>query len=108
MGMDLTEYAWSVHQNAVNKGFWDNNNGINFYIKQCAMIHSEVSELVEAIAKDKGEQEIVSEMADIIIRLCDLWAGMNHDGLITIKLQDALKEKAEYNKTRPHMHGKLA
>ena len=108
MGMDLTEYAWAVHQNAVNKGFWDSNNGINFYIKQCAMIHSEVSELVEAIAKDKSEEEIVSEMADIIIRLCDLWAGMNHDGLVKVKLQDALQDKAAYNKTRPHMHGKLA
>jgi NTP pyrophosphatase (non-canonical NTP hydrolase) len=108
MSINLTEYAWSVHQNAVNKGFWDNNNGINFYIKQCAMIHSEVSEVVEAIAKDKGEQQIVDEMADIIIRLCDLWAGMNHDGIVKIQLEDALRDKAEYNKTRPRMHGKLA
>ena len=108
MAINLTEYAWGVHQNAINKGFWDSNNGVNFYIKQCAMIHSEVTEIVEAIAKDKGEEQIVKEMADVIIRLCDLWAGMNHDGVLKIQLEQALREKAEFNKTRPRMHGKLA
>jgi NTP pyrophosphatase (non-canonical NTP hydrolase) len=107
MAIELNGFSYSVHQNAVNKGFWDENNGINFYIKQCAMIHSEVSEVTEAIAKGHGEK-IVTEMADVIIRLCDLWAGMNHDGIIKTSLEDALEEKAAYNKTRPHMHGKLA
>ena len=107
MAIDLTEFSYSVHQNAVDKGFWNENNGVNFYIKQCAMIHSEVSEIVEAIAKDHGEK-IVTEMADVIVRLCDLWAGMNHDGLIKTSLENQLREKAAYNKTRPYMHGKLA
>lgn len=107
MSIELNGFSYSVHQNAVDKGFWDENNGTNFYIKQCAMIHSEVSEVVEAIAKDQGEK-IVTEMADVIIRLCDLWAGMNHDGLIKTSLETALNEKATYNKSRPHMHGKLA
>ena len=64
--------------------------------------------VVEAIANNKGEEQIVKEMADVIIRLCDLWAGMNHDGVLKIQLEQALKEKAEFNKTRPRMHGKLA
>jgi NTP pyrophosphatase (non-canonical NTP hydrolase) len=107
MAIELTEFAYSVHQNAIDKGFWNEDNGINFYIKQCAMIHSEVSEITEAIAKDQGEK-IVTEMADVIIRLCDLWAGMNHKGLINTTLEDQLKKKSEFNKTRPYMHGKLA
>lgn len=107
MAIDLTEFSYSVHQNAIDKGFWNEDNGINFYIKQCAMIHSEVSEIVEAIAKDQGEK-VVTEMADVIIRLCDLWAGMNHKGIVHTTLEDQLKKKSEFNKTRPHMHGKLA
>lgn len=107
MMSDLTGFAYSVHQNAIDKGFWNENNGINFYIKQCAMIHSEVSEVTEAIAKDQGDR-IVTEMADVIIRICDLWAGMNRDGIVKETLEGALKSKAEYNKTRPYMHGKMA
>jgi NTP pyrophosphatase (non-canonical NTP hydrolase) len=107
MAIDLTEFSYSVHQNAIDKGFWNENNGVNFYIKQCAMIHSEVSEITEAIAKGHGEK-IVTEMADAIIRICDLWAGMNHAGLIKTDLESQLKEKSQYNKTRPYMHGKLA
>ncbi len=107
MAINLTEFSHSVHQNAVDKGFWNDNNGINFYIKQCAMIHSEVSEITEAIAKDHGEK-IVTEMADVIIRLCDLWAGMNEDGLVSNTIEDELQAKAVFNKTRPYMHGKLA
>jgi hypothetical protein len=47
-------------------------------------------------------------MADVIIRLCDLWAGMNHKGIVHTTLEDQLKKKSEFNKTRPYMHGKLA
>lgn len=106
--LDLNEYAKSVHENAKEKGFWEPNNGIIFYLKQCAMIHSEVSELVDAIAKGYDEKEVVEEMADVIVRLCDLWQGMHDDGVLETTLENALIDKAKKNRSRPKMHGKLA
>ena len=105
---EINSYAKEVHQNSVDKGFWEPNNGLIFYIKQCAMIHSEVSELVDAISKGYPEEEVVEEMADIVVRLCDLWQGMADDGVVETKLSDALIEKSIKNKSRPRMHGKLA
>ena len=108
MSIDLTNYCYKVHNNAVEKGFWEPNNGLIFYLKQCAMIHSEVSELVDAISKNKEEQEIVEEMSDIIIRICDLWTGMQRDGAVHTPLETMLNQKAEKNLSRPRLHGKLA
>ena len=66
----LDELAEKLHETAVNKGFWRDEvwSSDIFMAKQCMMIVSEVSELMEAIRKDKGEQEIAFETADIIIR----------------------------------------
>jgi NTP pyrophosphatase (non-canonical NTP hydrolase) len=104
----LDEYANAVHKTAKEKGFWEANNGLIFYIKQCAMIHSEVSELVDAISKGYSEDEVVEEMADIIVRVCDLWQGMKDDGVVETSISEALTKKANKNKARPKMHGKLA
>ena len=111
MNINLEELAYSIHSNAINKGFWEPNTPDNhtvFYLKQLAMIHSEVSEVLEAIRKEKGENIVVEEMADILIRLLDLWAGMQRDGAIKTLLTDALMEKVSVNTNRPRMHGVLA
>lgn len=109
MNINLTDMAYVLNQNAREKGFWDENNGVNFYIKQMAMIHSEVTEILEALRKEKGDQAIVEEMADVIIRLLDLYAGMRIDGYFEgVLLEDVLMEKIEKNKARPRMHGVLA
>lgn len=109
MNIDVTELSYMIHQNAKDKGFWDENNGINFYIKQMAMIHSEVTEILEALRKEKGDQAIVEEMADVIIRLFDLYAGMRVDGYFQgILLENVLLEKVATNRGRPKMHGVLA
>lgn len=111
MNINLEELAYSIHSNAINKGFWEPNTPDNhtvFYLKQLAMIHSEVSEVLEAIRKEKGENIVVEEMADILIRLLDLWAGMQRDGAVKTLLTDALMEKVSVNTNRPRMHGVLA
>ena len=111
MNIDLEELAFTVHSNAINKGFWEPNtpdNHIVFYLKQLAMIHSEVSEILEAIRKEKGEDVVVEEMADVIIRLIDLWAGMQRDGAVKTTLTDALLAKIHVNAGRAKMHGVLA
>jgi len=106
--IDLNTLAYQIHSNAVEKGFWDENNGVNFYLKQIAMIHSEATECLEAIRKEQGEDQIVLEMADIIIRVLDLYAGMKRDGFIDSSLESKIQEKVQYNITRDKMHGVLA
>ena len=111
MNINLEEMAFAIHSNAVNKGFWEPNTQDNhtvFYLKQLAMIHSEVSEVLEAIRKEKGEDIVVEEMADVLIRLLDLWAGMQRDGAVKTLLTDALVDKVAINTERPRMHGVLA
>lgn len=109
--MILEDVAYTVHDNAVEKGFWEPimrmeyDDRIIFYLKQLAMIHSEVSETLEAIRKDKGESVVVEEMADIIIRLLDLWAGMDKLGDVETTLTEALESKIGINRERPRLHG---
>jgi NTP pyrophosphatase (non-canonical NTP hydrolase) len=71
--MNLQQYYMLMQE---IKGFWDDNNGTIFYLKQLAMVHSEVSEVLEAIRKEKGDDQVVEELADIIIRVLDLYAGL--------------------------------
>lgn len=105
------DLAHELHRVAKEKGFWDANTEdthIIFYLKQIAMIHSEASEILEAIRKSKGEREVVTEIADLLIRSLDLWAGMKADGYVTSSLDEVLEEKSGFNKTRERMHGVLA
>lgn len=70
-------------------------------LSKLALVHSEVSEMVEAARKGdfEGFQE---EMADVFIRLLDLAGGMGID------IENAIGEKMSKNEARPFRHGKLA
>jgi NTP pyrophosphatase (non-canonical NTP hydrolase) len=97
--------AIELHKNAVEKGFWPAVVNDIFIAKQCMMIVSEVTEVMEAVRKDKGEEEITKEFADIIIRTLDLYAGMVEAGYTKLSLDYAMEEKINFNKTRPEKHG---
>ena len=99
--------AIELHKIAVEKGFWGKTEDIDdiFVAKQCMMIVSEVTEVMEAVRKDKGEEEITKEFADILIRTLDLYAGMVDAGYTRLSLDQALREKIDFNKTRPEKHG---
>jgi len=99
------DLAEDLHGTAKEKGFWPEEIDDIFIAKQCMMIVSEVTELMEAVRKDKGEQEIVLETADILIRTLDLYAGLVEAGYTTISLDYALQEKSNINKDRPQKHG---
>ena len=101
----LDDLAEDLHKTAVEKGFWPEETDDIFIAKQCMMIVSEVTEVMEAVRKDKGEEEIALETADILIRTLDLYAGLVEAGYTTISLDYALQEKANINKQRPEKHG---
>jgi NTP pyrophosphatase (non-canonical NTP hydrolase) len=101
----LEQLATDLHNTAIEKGFWSHTVDDIFIAKQCMMIVSEVTEVMEAVRKDKGSQEVVEELSDVIIRTLDLWKGMYDHGYVEHSLDDAMERKSNYNKTRPERHG---
>lgn len=111
---DMDDFAFTLHANALKKGFYDPYENINeedriiFHLKQLAMIHSEVSEVLEAMRKEKGDDVVVEELADIIIRVLDFWAFLSMSGYTKHSLVEAINAKVQKNIDRPAMHGVLA
>ena len=109
---DLAEAGYLIHRTAVEKGFYDveDVSDINFVLSKLALIHSEVSETLEAIRKEQGEKVIMEEIADIMIRLLDFVELLKDAGLVSgdKPLADALSSKMRVNSTRPRLHGNLA
>jgi NTP pyrophosphatase (non-canonical NTP hydrolase) len=97
--------AKEIHTTAVEKGFWPDKVDDIFIAKQLMMIVSETVEVMEAIRKDKGKQEVADEMADIVIRTLDLYQGLVDNGYVEQELQTALSNKTSFNKSRPERHG---
>lgn len=67
-----------------------------------ALIHSEVSEALEAARTDRwrGKDSVEEELADVVIRIMDTAA--EYDLLVA----SAVIDKIEANKKRPYKHGK--
>ncbi len=118
----INQLAQQVHQNARDKGFFEKEKNIG---EMLALIHSEVSEALEADRKDrycpvnilgvvgwadddsfnthyketvKGTFE--EEMADIVIRVMDMCAFKGID------LENHIKAKMRVNSLREYKHGK--
>jgi NTP pyrophosphatase (non-canonical NTP hydrolase) len=103
--LSLDGMAKEIHTTAVEKGFWPDKIDDIFITKQLMMIVSEAVEVMEAIRKDKGKQEVADEMADIVIRTLDLYQGLVDNGYVDQGLQVALNNKTSFNKSRPERHG---
>jgi len=108
----VTDYGLDVlsailHETAIEKGFWNNPKNFDVFGNKLALVHSEVTEVLEAIRKNKGSEEIVEEMVDILIRTLDLYASMRNAGFVSHSLDEILFKKMEINKARPALHGNL-
>ncbi len=111
---EIDDLAHTLHAHAKRQGFYepyenmDEADHVVFHLKQLAMIHSEVTEVLEAIRKEQGDEKVVEELADIVIRVLDFWAFLNETGYTKRSLSDALNKKVEANKQREWRHGVLA
>lgn len=108
----VTEYgldalAAVLHETAIEKGFWDGVINYDKVGNKLALVHSEVTEVLEAIRKNKGSEEVVEEMADVLIRLLDIYAAMRNSGDLIHSLDEILEKKININKERPRLHGNL-
>jgi len=108
----VTEYGLDalsavLHETAIEKGFWDGTINYDKIGNKLALVHSEVTEVLEAIRKNKGSEEVVEEMADVVIRLLDIYAAMRNSGDLIHSLDDILDKKININKERPRLHGNL-
>lgn len=119
-GFTLNEWAQEIHEYARNKGWWDSPTDRNFG-DLCALLHTEISEAYEEYRNGHAPDEryynperlvqdetgkywpkpegIPSELADIMIRLFDLF------GHYYINIEQVLIEKHLYNLHRPYRHG---
>lgn len=105
--IDYFEFmAERIHEWAKRKGFWedgkDRNDG-----EMIALMHSELSEVLEALRKDNPPDDKIpeysgaeAELADVIIRIMDT---ANARGW---RVAEAIVAKMAYNEERPYKHGK--
>lgn len=106
---DFDTISTELHATAREKGFYDSLDMTEFnsQAKQIAMIHSEATEVLEALRKEKGEAAVLDEISDILIRTFDFYAALVNAGVVTGSLDEAFAKKANVNTTRPRMHGVL-
>lgn len=108
----MTEYgldalAAILHETAKEKGFWDGIHNYDKFGNKLALVHSEVTEVLEALRKEHGSEKVTEEIADVVIRLLDVYAAMRNAGIVNHSLDEILFNKINKNKERPRLHGNL-
>lgn len=128
--MNLNEWAREIHANAVEHGFWEPKMEFNTALMlivgeiaeameehragrpmvwhKCNLYGGECGDTCDYMVRGACEcgnaqvkpEGIAVEMADALIRILD-WFGS--EGL---DVEAIVREKHEYNKTRPYKHGK--
>jgi|TARA_B100000902_G_C27293635_1_gene908663 NTP pyrophosphatase (non-canonical NTP hydrolase) len=104
---EWNKLAKRIFTNAVNHGFWQGGKDGRNDGEAMALIHSEISEALEAMRSDNPTSSkilefssVEEELADAVIRIMDYCFGKDLD------IAGAILAKIEYNYSRDYMHGK--
>jgi len=97
--------AAEIHPVNVEKGFWAEPVMMDKYAAKLALVHSEVTEVLEALRKSQGSDKVTEEFADIFIRCLDLYGTLVEAGEADSDLYAVMLKKMEDNKNRPPKHG---
>jgi NTP pyrophosphatase (non-canonical NTP hydrolase) len=98
----LMNFGSIVNEQMNAQGFWESDNTG----EKIALMHSELSEALEADRKDlesdhiPGFSGLEEELADVIVRIVDFAVQKN------LRLSEALISKMRFNLSRPYRHGK--
>lgn len=107
--LKIFDFVKEVGENSEAHGFHSVNTSAAEYL---ALIHSEVSEVLEELRSghsmnevyyQKGSEKpegVPIELADVVIRCFDMAY------VFGIDLEHWIREKHEFNKSRPFLHGK--
>lgn len=101
----LSELARRIHRTSVKKGFYEPPVIMDKVAAKIALIHSEGTEVLEALRKSKGKEAVTEEIADIIIRTLDLHDWLVELGMATDDLDEIMEMKMDKNDARPPKHG---
>jgi len=115
--MHIKDLCKEAHKTAIEKGFWPEDKSKRNISEMLMLVVTELAEACEALRKS-GRQKLYlvkggasrsinwekdtfeDEIADTFIRLGDLCEALGID------IEWQIKEKMNYNKTRPKLHGK--
>jgi len=133
MKEEINKFCKDIYKDNKKKGFWKDRENIPYRLdyeitdntgypefgedeiiavqkafnaQMLALIHSEISEALEADRKDLMDDKLPHrkglevELADAAIRIFDMAGGLDLD------LGGAIVEKLEFNRKRPFKHGK--
>lgn len=94
-----------IHETNVEKGFWGDPEIMDKYVAKISLIHSELTEVLEALRKSQGADKVTEEFADVLIRTFDLFSTLVEAGEAEPRLYDVMRSKMRTNKERVQKHG---